>query len=368
MRQLLTSLKGAYWNLLDGGGQLGRADNAPLEPLESNGLRAACHMTWPQDADLLARWDDLSRAAPGGNAFVSPHWQRCVWELGYPSARPRCITVHHGQSLLAVLPLALKPDGALETLGAPVSDYLDPLMSGDAQEECWRIILSLLQKSWDRRIHSLCLHNVREAAPSRTLLPGLALRGGFAFEEQMVEHAPCLRLPGAWDDFLATLDAHERKETRRKMNKAETKGMAQLVRCAEEQEVPAAIETCLRLMEAAPGEKGEAVKKTLRPLLELAAPEMIRRGRLDLLTLIVDGGPAACLLQFPSPTGPMLYNCGFDAGKKEWSPGVVAVAMAIRQAIASGASEYDMLRGREPYKYKLGATDRALYKITLRKK
>jgi CelD/BcsL family acetyltransferase involved in cellulose biosynthesis len=95
---------------------------------------------------------------------------------------------------------------------------------------------------------------------------------------------------------------------------------------------------------------------------------MIRRRRLDLLTLKINGQPAACLLQFPSPTGPMLYNCGFDVAQKEWSPGVVAVALAIQQAIAQGAGEYDLLRGREGYKYKLGGVDRAVYKVMLHKK
>ncbi len=63
----------------------------------------------------------------------------------------------------------------------------------------------------------------------------------------------------------------------------------------------------------------------------------------------------------------MLYNMGWDAKWREWSPGIVAVGMAIRRAIEAGFKNYDLLRGREPYKYELGAVDHPLYKITLRK-
>jgi CelD/BcsL family acetyltransferase involved in cellulose biosynthesis len=89
---------------------------------------------------------------------------------------------------------------------------------------------------------------------------------------------------------------------------------------------------------------------------------------MELLTLSIEGRPAGCLIQFPTPAGVMLYNSGHDPALREWSPGVVALAMAIREAIARGAKTYDLLRGREPYKYRLGAVDRPLYRVTLRRK
>jgi CelD/BcsL family acetyltransferase involved in cellulose biosynthesis len=103
----------------------------------------------------------------------------------------------------------------------------------------------------------------------------------------------------------------------------------------------------------------------LRPLLERAAPPLIARGQLWLDTLYLNDQPAACTLQFPHPTGPQLYNCGFDAAKREYSPGVVLTAEILRHAIESGANTFDLLRGQEPYKYKLGARDIPLWMITL---
>jgi CelD/BcsL family acetyltransferase involved in cellulose biosynthesis len=89
---------------------------------------------------------------------------------------------------------------------------------------------------------------------------------------------------------------------------------------------------------------------------------------MEVLMLRVLGEPVCGLLQFRGKDGPMLYNLGYDSRKKEWSPGIVATAMAIRRAIAQGFGVYDLLRGREQFKYRLGAKDRPLYKVTLKKK
>jgi CelD/BcsL family acetyltransferase involved in cellulose biosynthesis len=72
-------------------------------------------------------------------------------------------------------------------------------------------------------------------------------------------------------------------------------------------------------------------------------------------------------MQFPSPAGPLLYNTGFDPAARPWSPGVVAILLAVRRAIEQHAVEYDLMRGCEEYKYRMGAVDRPMYQITLAK-
>lgn len=339
-----------------------------FEPLEAAGLRAVCHHDFPSDPALLAAWEQLSIDTPSATTFHSPLWQKAVFEtLGKPG-RLRLLVVWRGSQLVAVLPMHVRDDGLLETLAPGVTDYLDPLIHPDHEPDAWRVLLKLLAKLRGGKWRNVTLHNVRDNAPCRTLLPDLAQEAGFTIEAKVTEHCPTLALPKTWDDYLATLDAHERKETRRKINKAITKGNARLVRCPPDRaEIAKALVYALALMEQAPGEKGEAVRRTLRPLLEKAAPPLITSGQLWLTTLYVNDDPAACTLQFPHASGPMLYNCGYDNSKREWSPGVVLTAEIIRQAIESGAPTFDLLRGQEPYKYKLGAVDRPLWMLSLKK-
>jgi CelD/BcsL family acetyltransferase involved in cellulose biosynthesis len=49
------------------------------------------------------------------------------------------------------------------------------------------------------------------------------------------------------------------------------------------------------------------------------------------------------------------------------SLGVVLTAKAIEWAIEHGRSEFDFLRGNETYKYRFGAKDTNILRITLKK-
>jgi CelD/BcsL family acetyltransferase involved in cellulose biosynthesis len=338
------------------------------EPIEMGGLRATCQEGSAVSQPIISAWNRLHAAVPTASVFQSASWQRVVLETMCKAGRVRLITVWQGDELVGVLPMCMREDGLLESVGTAVSDYLDPLIDPALEREVWLVALKMLWKLQSRRRLGVTLHNVRDAAPCRGILRELAPTESFSFEEKQVEATPVLALPKSWEDYLATLDAHERKETRRKLNKGLTKGNARAVRCSGDPvEIAQTLYHAFALMEQAPGEKGEAIRKTVRPLLEKAAPVLIREGRMWLTTLYIHDEPAAVTIEFPSASGPQLYNCGFDAAKKEWSPGVVLTSMIIQKAIEGGAWEFDLLRGREPYKYRLGAKDRALWMITLRK-
>jgi CelD/BcsL family acetyltransferase involved in cellulose biosynthesis len=337
------------------------------EPVELGGLRAVCHDEWP-GAELTPPWEALLADVPAATAFHSPLWQEAVYHTLGKRGRLRLIVVRDGARMVGVLPMHVRDDGLLESLAPGVTDYLDALILPAAEAEVWRIAMKMLARLRASRWKHVTLHNVRDAASCRTTLPDIARAEGFEFDERIAEHCPALTLPRTWDQYLAALDAHERKETRRKLNKTMAKGAGRVVRCGPDpHEIAGALRTALSLMEQAPGAKGEAVRKTLRPLLERAAPPLIASGQLWLTTLYVNGAAAACTLQFPHPNGPMLYNCGYDDALREWSPGVVLTAQIIREAIESGAGTFDLLRGREPYKYKLAAVDRPLWMLSLRK-
>jgi hypothetical protein len=168
------------------------------------------------------------------------------------------------------------------------------------------------------------------------------------------------------DQWMAQLPGHERKELRRKITKAVTKGNARL-ETAQGNRIGPMLQRLVYLMQHRGGQKAEDVRRVLGPIVRCAGPELIAQGRLTLSTLMIADEPAACLLESPGPHGPMLYNSGFDTTRKEWSPGVVAIALSIQRAIENKAQVYDFLRGEEPYKFKLGAIRRPLMRLTLRR-
>jgi CelD/BcsL family acetyltransferase involved in cellulose biosynthesis len=190
---------------------------------------------------------------------------------------------------------------------------------------------------------------------------------GFNFAERIGENCPAIRLPATWEEYQESLEAHERRETRRRFNKAYEKGGARLVHSAAEADPVGALDKAIEILGAGAGEKAAAFQNTLKPILKAAGPPLMKAGRFDVATLYVEDIASGVLLITPGHEGPMLYNTGFDIARKEWSPGTVAVASGIREAIALHAPVFDMLRGTEPYKYRLGAVDRPLYRLTLKR-
>jgi CelD/BcsL family acetyltransferase involved in cellulose biosynthesis len=362
VQNLQNTLRGAWRHLF---GQ--DSDHCP-DPIESAGLRARCDEHWPTDPAFAAAWDRFHASVPTATAFQTNAWQRAVCETLCRPGRLRLLSIWQDANLAALFPMSIRDDGLLESLGPAVSDYLDPLIAPELESQVWSVFLKLFTRLRSGKRRAVTLHNIRDAAPCRTILRELAPTEGFSYEDKPIEHPPVITLPKTWDDYLASLDPHERKETRRKLNKVQTKTQSRVVRCSSNPaEIARTLTHAFALMEQAPGEKGQAIRSTIRPLLEKAAPALIQSGHLWLTTLYLNDQHAAVTLQFPSQAGPQLYNCGFDPTKKEYSPGVVLTSMIIQDAIQTGAKEFDLLRGQEPYKYKLAAKDRPLWMISLNK-
>ena len=317
-------------------------------------LTVQCYAQWPVDEVLISRWKTLAQSVSSATAFQTPIWQTAAWSALH-GRDLRLFTFERGGQLIGVLPMHFDRQGNLTTFGPSVSDYLDPLFIEP------KTILNGLSTIYQNVTKNVTFCNIRESSSLRTEMPAIAQRFGFSCQEKIVEYTPAITLPKTWDEFLNSLDSHERKELRRKINKAKREAGAKFARDEGN------LETALKFMEASGSDKSLATHKYLRPLLQQAAPTIIAHGHLDLLTLYLHERPACCLFQFRHAAGPMLYNCGYDPATKQWSPGQVAIGLAVQNAITEGFQTYDLLRGQEAYKYRLGAVDRPLFRISLSK-
>ena len=92
---------------------------------------------------------------------------------------------------------------------------------------------------------------------------------------------------------------------------------------------------------------------------------MLELGWLDLSLMRVDGHAVAANFSFDYEDRIYLYNSGYDPSERDLSAGIVLLAQNIEQAIQSGRSSLDMLRGDEAYKYRFAAKDEIIYRIEL---
>jgi CelD/BcsL family acetyltransferase involved in cellulose biosynthesis len=336
-----------------------------FDPLQRDGLCARCLRDWPDDPDFLPRWNELLARNPWATAFLSPAWQSAAVKEFVPAGHFRLITVSRQRQLLAVLPLALNGSSMLETPGSCVTDYLDPLVDSQAIVECWEMILRLLDELWDWSVCGVLLHQVRADSPLRQILPGLAPNFGFEYRETLAVKAPCIVLPKSWDEYLASLDAHERKEIKRKLRNAQTKANLQWLTIRDEAELVPALDRALAAMCQSESCKADFTDEVLVGFLRRLCPILARQGDFFLQELWLQGKPSAWLLCLRSDRGPMIYNTGYEFAQRRWSPGIVSFSLAIQDAIAAGAPVFNLLRGTEEYKRRFGAQDLGLFNIQL---
>jgi CelD/BcsL family acetyltransferase involved in cellulose biosynthesis len=336
------------------------------EAVECNGLRVTCYREWPAENPMLAEWDVLF-ARSGASAFASRAWQTPVLRRVSRVGTLRLITVSFENRLLAVLPLQKRKGDVWESVGALMSDYLDPLVDpAVAQEQVWGAILAFCRSQPDCR-GGVILHHIPQASFAREALPGASAEQGFTLEDAVSCQVSGIDLPASWDLYLASLGGHDRKEVRRKIKKAEAEASAVLD--STNVETPnAQLEQLFGFMEAAGGSAGRKARWMFRSHFRSAAAPLHSQGLLQVGMLRMNGNPAAGLICLRGPAGPMTWATGYDEQYKAFSPGIVTFAMTIRRAIECGSRRIDFLRGQYPYKYNLGASDVPLHVLTLRAK
>ena len=95
------------------------------------------------------------------------------------------------------------------------------------------------------------------------------------------------------------------------------------------------------------------------------AEEFSRRAWLEFFVLSFDKKEVAYLLSFHYNDTLYLYNAAYDPDYSSISPGIVAITYCLEDTISRGIKCFDFLRGDETYKYRFGARDNHLYRLTV---
>lgn len=225
--------------------------------------------------------------------------------------------------------------------------------------------LSHGDRDWD----VIDLRRLRHDDPAlpalETALRDAAGRHGWTVIRELEDVCPVVHLPaGDWEQYLASLDAHDRHEIRRKMRRAESAGALRFEEIDDPRDV---VEALIELHQARWGnqglfpetEGGARSKRFLRRLAELEGPG----GVLSLGRLTLDDRAIFAGISFHD--GPLVYfyNAGTDPAAKALSPGVVGTAAYLRARMTKDCRTFDFLRGNEPYKYTWGAVDEPIFRL-----
>ncbi len=329
-------------------------------------------------------WDDLVVHSATATFFQTKEWL-ILWLKHFP-VDYKIIGVYEGQELIGIAPLmqgsTLQGVGLLGVSkvlnGELVSDFGDIIAKKGKEKEVWEAVLhdmgvilgseatpesKRIDSGQDgyqtvtrqaRMTGSLELSLVREDSPSLEILKAL----GGTIEE--VDVAPYLDLPASWQEYLESLDRHNRHELKRKMRKLEDEEITIVPSSGSQED----INELFRLMTLS-DEKRRFLSEEMKAYFQDLIISCYKNKTAELMFMQKDNINIAVTLSIHYRDDVLLYNSGFDPKYGYLSAGLVLKAHLIKRAIEQNKKRLDFLRGNERYKYDLGGKERNLYKIRL---
>ena len=315
---------------------------------------------------ICGEWAGLVQQAPTAIPFVTPAWQR-VWLDHFQGERElRILTARDGERLVGVAPFLCDGERAEFVGHYSICDYLDVVVTPGFEAQFFASILETLAAAGAK---SLDLRGLRASSPSLAALLDAAPAAGFRAEREDEAHSPSVELPATWDDYLGALSKKDRHEMRRKLRRLESAGgVVELKVVTEAAEASTMLDTLFHLMRISSHHKEEFLD---RPGMESFFREMTHvmasEGMLRFYFLTFDGQAVASVLNFDLGGTLYMYNSGYDPEYAHYAVGLMSKTLLIREAIESGRSCVDFLRGDESYKYDLGGKDQQVYRVVLTK-
>ena len=314
--------------------------------------------------EVEAEWERMLPRCPTDTVFVTPWWQSAWWRCFGDGYDLRILRVTDGEAVVGLAPMVLR-DGILGFLGdTDLFDYHDFLVPRGNEELFFTAFLDYLAATdWT----AVEMRSVPQDSPTIGSLPPIAERHGYAVEVAKEDVSPVAPLPGTWDEYLAGLRKKDRHELRRKLRRLDQTGDYRQYLCDTTDDLRPCMDDFFRLHRLSSPEKAAFWNAGRERFFVEVSKELAARDRLKLAVLEIDGIRVATSLSIDYGDAYLLYNSGYDPTYSRLSVGLLNKALAVKGAIASGKQSFDFLRGGERYKYNLGASDRWVYRLTIRR-
>ena len=315
---------------------------------------------------LSAEWDSLATIGITDTPFQKLSYQK-IWYEHLGEGDLHTLAVRDGETLIGIGCFNLRGDLLTFNASKEETDYLDVICSAENAPVVWREILTCLCTGAGIEWSTLDLYNIPAESPSMTIVPELAAECGLSFAQERAEVCPIITLPETYDDYLAGIDKKQRHELKRKGRRANGAGAEVRIVNADD-DLSAEVDAFLTLLQSSTQEKRDWLNDARTAAFHALSKAALDDGTLQLMFIEVDGEKAATLFNFDYKGRTWVYNSGLNPDLfGRLSLGVTLSAKAIEKAIELGHSEFDFLRGDEQYKYRFGAVDREIFRLTMTK-
>jgi CelD/BcsL family acetyltransferase involved in cellulose biosynthesis len=314
-------------------------------------------------APVLDEWRRL--AALRGSAFLTPEWYLAALDVLHGDAVPAVAVMRWDdgavRGLLPLVDYRSKRGCRLFCFpGTRFGDIFHPVAREEDDVELAAAIAPALARHAGARCQ-LDLGRVGAGAGWWREL-AQAWPGRMTAVPQPGEVLPYIALDGFdWEGFLATRSGQFRSQLKRKMRSLERGHEVRVRRSETAEEVASDLDTLFDLHDARweerPGASSFAGPRA-RDLHRAFAAAAHERGWLRLYLLEVDGAAAAAWYGWRVGDRFSYFQAGFEPAWSRYSVGFLLLAETVREAIAEGAVEYDLLVGDEAFKARFATGER----------
>jgi CelD/BcsL family acetyltransferase involved in cellulose biosynthesis len=302
-------------------------------PARAPAIRAEAR-AWRNMAGVeeVTRWDALAQWASSPNPFFESWYLLPALEAFDPTGQVKLLCMEADGELAGLLPLLLEP----RYYRHPLPQWCNwmhgncflgvPLVARGLERQFWRALFDWADANAGR---ALFLHLARmplDGPLNDALTAVLAEQKRPAALVHREERA-LLRSDCDPEAYLeAALSAKKRKELRRQHNRLSEEGALRFERRRDAEAIAEWTEAFLWLEASGwKGKSGHAMAndRETTALLTAALEGAAQRGRLERLTLSLDGSPIAMLANFLCAPGAFSFKTAFDERYARFSPGVL---------------------------------------------
>jgi len=324
-------------------------------------------MSFPNvKSEYEEEWKSILPKCSINTIFMTLEWQYTWWERFASDCDVIIHPIVSDGKVAGIMPL-LQKERVLSFIGSSdVFDYMDfPVVKG-VEKGFFQALLERIQTiEWG----DIVLESIPENSPTLSVLPDMAKEAGYTVSVSESDVTPFLELPLDWDDYMSRLRKKDRHELRRKLRRLETQEeFRQYEADLSPNNIQSEMDDFFTLMSKSASRKEEFLTVENKGFFVDIATTLSKNDQFRLFFMEIASKKVATCICFDYNNNIFLYNSGYDPELSSLSVGLLNKALTIKTAISEGRSEYNFLRGTERYKYHLGAEDRKVFDMIIKRK
>jgi CelD/BcsL family acetyltransferase involved in cellulose biosynthesis len=308
---------------------------------------------------IADEWRDLYGRCPGATPFQHPEWVISWAETCSPDCI-RVVEVRSENMLVGLAPLLIYRRGeerVLAFMAGGISDYLDLLVDPQYESEVAFAIIQAIQEL--DRWTTLDLTDLpANSVLHRTMLAQLATPH---------DQCSCVQLPKTREELLQHLSKRQRANLRQAGSRIQKADGAR-VEMATVQTLTGFLDDLFRLHAMRwlrNGQPGVLADEKVKAFHSKVVPALHAEGILRLHRLRLREHTVAVMYTLLHRETVFCYLQGYDPEFAALSPGTYLMFAVMQDAIVSGMTKFDLLRGEEGYKHHWRAQSQFTHRIQL---